>query len=84
MRYPERSLFFLSLSLVGLNVGLLLRAIFSREDIVCQWVVDADDRMQEVMTVEGHRNALCFVTFILVYFFAACSSSWMLSLSMAW
>ncbi len=79
--YPERSMVFLALSFVGLNVGLLFRAIFSREEIICQM---EESLGVAYLTVEGHRNALCFVTFLLVYFFSVCTSSWLLAVSVAW
>ena len=78
--YPERSLVSLSLAFVGVNIGLLFRAIFSRQQIICQM----DDNGVGFLTVEGHRNALCFVTFIFVYYFSLCTTSWFLSFSLAW
>ncbi len=85
MPYPQKCLLYLSVAFAGLNAGLLFHAVAPREDIVCQRIEEGGGSGGgSYLTVEGHRNALCFLTFVLVYFFSLCTSSWMISTLTAW
>jgi len=81
LAYPERSLLFLTFSLAGLNAGFLFRAVFSREDILCERTEDGGDAF---FTVRGDRIPICFLTFLLTYFFSVATLSWALVGAAAW
>ena len=65
--YPERSLVFIAFSCLGHSVGHLLRLAMGRGTVSCQ---------DGLLSVEGHRDAHCFVVFLFVSFFSSAVSSW--------
>ena len=65
--YPERSLVFIAFSSLGHAVGHLLRLAMGREAVSCQ---------DGLLSVEGHRDAHCFVVFLFVSFFSSAVSAW--------
>lgn len=65
--YPERSLVFIAFSCLGHSVGHLLRLVMGREAVSCQ---------DGLLSVEGHRDAHCFVVFLFISFFSSAVSAW--------
>ena len=65
--YPERSLVFIAFSCLGHSVGHLLRLAMGREAVSCQ---------DGLLSVEGHRDAHCFVVFLFISFFSSAVSAW--------
>ena len=57
--YPERSLVFIAFSCLGHSVGHLLRLAIGREAVSCQ---------DGLLSVEGHRDAHCFVVFMASFY----------------
>jgi hypothetical protein len=73
--YPERSLVFVAFSCFGHSLGHLLRMVLGRDAVSCQG---------GLLSVEGHRDAHCFLVFIFVYFFSSAVSAWWTVTAVNW
>ncbi|KRX81519.1 Frizzled-10-A, partial [Trichinella sp. T6] len=78
--YPKRPIVFIAICYCATSVGYLLRLLVGREAAGCQQL----DSGQSVLVSHSLSNAVCVVTFILLYYFGLASAVWWLILTMTW
>ncbi|EFP00116.1 CRE-CFZ-2 protein [Caenorhabditis remanei] len=75
-QYPERPIFMLAFCQLMVAVGFMIRYFVGHEEIAC-------DSMR-IKGSDDNSGSLCFVVFLLTYFFGMAASVWWVILSLTW
>lgn len=75
-QYPERPIFMLAFCQLMVAVGFMIRYFVGHEEIAC-------DSMR-IKGADDNSGSLCFVVFLLTYFFGMAASVWWVILSLTW
>ncbi|CAI5451201.1 unnamed protein product [Caenorhabditis angaria] len=77
-QYPERPIFMLAFCQLMVAVGFMIRYFVGHDEIAC----DSGFRIKG--SDENNSGSLCFVVFLLTYFFGMAASVWWVILSLTW
>ncbi|CAB3397512.1 unnamed protein product [Caenorhabditis bovis] len=75
-QYPERPIFMLAFCQLMVAIGFMIRYFVGHDQIAC-----------DAMKIKGHDDnsgSLCFLVFLLTYFFGMAASVWWVILSLTW
>uniref|UniRef100_A0A8R1HNN8 Frizzled-4 n=1 Tax=Caenorhabditis japonica TaxID=281687 RepID=A0A8R1HNN8_CAEJA len=75
-QYPERPIFMLAFCQFMVAIGFMIRYFVGHEEIAC-------DSMR-IKGADDNSGSLCFVVFLLTYFFGMAASVWWVILSLTW
>ncbi|CAI2353630.1 unnamed protein product [Caenorhabditis sp. 36 PRJEB53466] len=75
-QYPERPIFMLAFCQLMVAVGFMIRYFVGHEEIAC-------DSMR-IKGADDNSGSLCFVVFLLTYFFGMAAFVWWVILSLTW
>ncbi|PAV56611.1 hypothetical protein WR25_04156 isoform B [Diploscapter pachys] len=75
-QYPERPIFMLAFCQMMVAVGFIIRVVVGHEEIACD--------SYRVKGAEDGNGSLCFLVFLLTYFFGMSASVWRVVLSLTW